>query len=420
MTYLDKEEGMSREEKSPPTSESHFTSASADFTALCHAQMRQLSQSIAMDWAGVYLTQRNATGQTQLIPIVIYPQANREQSIYESWTPLLINQKKYLKSAQENFLSTLPQQIILPLLDDTDVLGLLVVVRNEQNWLEKEFNQIEASASVLALARKIELNCSKFKNEVIQLERQKEKQQQYLDDLLHQLRNPVTALRTFARLLMRKLLPQENYQQVIKGIFRESERLTELLQDSPSRTIDLSITPEHSSLFLLEESGKLTVETLSLLEILEPLVNSFRVIAREKDLDLQMDLPKNLPLIRANAKALTEVISNLIDNALKYTPALTGKVLITAETEAAWVKIYLSDNGYGIPPSEQAQIFERHYRGKQTESAIAGSGLGLAIVKDLLDQMNGRIEVVSPAKIAKENQGLPGSTFIVWLLSVAD
>ena len=401
MNYLDRGD----KSRNSGDTEYEYSAPSKDFTALCQAQMHSLSQSLAMDWGGIYLTQRTATGQTELIPMTIYPQikATREDSLEESWQPLVINQGKYLK--------TLPQQIILPLLDETDVIGLLVVVRQEQNWLPQEFNQLEATAQVLSIARKIDLEASQWQQKAQQLEIEKRNQQNYLDDLLHQIKNPVTALRTFARLLLKKIRPQDNQQQTIQGIVRESERIAELLQKRTIYTEELSRDQETSSNFLIADGGKLNLEDFDLPEILEPLSNSAQVIAKEKGLNLQLEIADNLPQIRANPQATTEILSNLIDNAIKYTPS-GGQILITAQIGQNGVTTAISDSGYGIQPTEQLAVFERHYRGQHNHPDIPGTGLGLAIVKDLLEKMNGKIELISPT-----NQGA-GSTFIVWLPSI--
>jgi len=91
------------------------------------------------------------------------------------------------------------------------------------------------------------------------------------------------------------------------------------------------------------------------------------------------------------------VFSNLIDNALKYTPS--GKIYIQAGLEQSHLQGAISDTGPGIPPEDLEHIFERHYRGVQSSSEIPGTGLGLAIAKDLIEQMQGEIQVFSPASL---------------------
>lgn len=111
-------------------------------------------------------------------------------------------------------------------------------------------------------------------------------------------------------------------------------------------------------------------------------------------------------------------MNNLIDNALKYTPA-RGKVEILtcrrSTDKQNWLGIAIKDTGCGISPQDREHIFERHYRGVQAEGDILGSGLGLAIAKELVEQMNGEIELISPNNLA-EDEAFVGTTFIIWLL----
>jgi hypothetical protein len=113
------------------------------------------------------------------------------------------------------------------------------------------------------------------------------------------------------------------------------------------------------------------------------------------------------------------VLSNLLDNALKYTPA-GGQIYVQAGREQGHFQgVAISDNGCGIPPEDLEHIFERHYRGVQRSSKIPGTGLGLAIAKELVEQMQGEIQVFSPAQINTGSvAGRVGTTFIVWLPKV--
>jgi len=124
-------------------------------------------------------------------------------------------------------------------------------------------------------------------------------------------------------------------------------------------------------------------------------------------------------------------LSNLIDNALKYTPSggeidiQVGEKRRTPQGEL--IAISISDTGPGIPSQDLEHLFERHYRGVQASSAIPGTGLGLAIAKELIEQMHGEIKVFSPAQPgwtkrnsesamdkAQDNSEI-GTTFVVWL-----
>ncbi|WP_052128898.1 sensor histidine kinase [Neosynechococcus sphagnicola] len=163
----------------------------------------------------------------------------------------------------------------------------------------------------------------------------------------------------------------------------------------------------------------------SVLAILNPLIPSAQAIAQERGLILEVDLPDPLPPVHANLKTIQEAISNVIENALKYTPA-GGQIWIHAYQDHPavphddTVTIAISDTGPGISPGDQTHIFERHYRGSQAESDIPGSGLGLAIAHDLVQQMQGGIQVISPAQLPLNSQpafnpNYPGTTFLIWL-----
>jgi signal transduction histidine kinase len=134
-----------------------------------------------------------------------------------------------------------------------------------------------------------------------------------------------------------------------------------------------------------------------------------------------VNLPSNLPLIQANPQALREVLSNILDNALKYTPA-GGIIEIQVRLNANQLGVGISDTGPGIPQTDLEHLFERGYRGVQAAGEISGTGLGLAIARDLIQHMQGNIQVFSPKHpdwissiSAKSTELYPGTTFVVWL-----
>ncbi|MGL5879472.1 MAG: sensor histidine kinase, partial [Xenococcaceae cyanobacterium] len=286
---------------------------------------------------------------------------------------------------------------------------------------------VEQIANTLAIACYLDRRQLWYKQQLDRQENLRTIEHDRLDTFVHQLRNPITALRTFSKLLLKRLLPSDRDRSVAQGILRESDRVEDLLkqfnEEIELRSLERSplILPEANSVstsnFLLPSSF-FESEYLLVVEVLLPLLPSFEAIAQEKQIELISQLPANLSAVRANAKALREIFSNLIDNAIKYTPP-GGRVEIIAGIESNtptgnYQGIAIGDTGYGIPLEDRQHLFERHYRGAQAEGDIPGTGLGLAIAKELLEKMQGKIEVISPAR-SQNDSSLPGTTFIVWL-----
>jgi signal transduction histidine kinase len=120
-----------------------------------------------------------------------------------------------------------------------------------------------------------------------------------------------------------------------------------------------------------------------------------------------VDVPETLPPVLANRRNMEEVLSNLITNAIKYSPG-SGRVTVTAALVNDYICIRVRDTGIGISEEDQRQIFQRFYRVKDEKTRyINGTGLGLAIVKSILESHQGRIKIES-----REGQG---STFSVFL-----
>jgi signal transduction histidine kinase len=104
-------------------------------------------------------------------------------------------------------------------------------------------------------------------------------------------------------------------------------------------------------------------------------------------------LPPNLPLVCADADRLTEVLLNLLDNALRHAPP-GGQIEISGEVDGPFVRVSVADNGPGIGPEDRVHVFDRFYRAdKSRSSSTGGSGLGLAIVRALVEAHGGTIRV---------------------------
>lgn len=453
--------------------------ASSEFIALCRSQVALLNQGFGASMVAVYLTEQLVSGEeAKLVPIVAYPETSaaldktstlallpaRVDAILPPTAEVTKPAEALMKAAEvpretreqatSVSSSSLVQQrqIVLPLIHEDVVLGFLVIGREDRAWSDWERSQIEQVAETLAIACVLDQRYQWSEQSQRQQRLIQTQQHDILDNLLHQFRNPLTALRTFGKLLLKRLLPEDNNREVAASIVRESDRLQELLQqfdqvidvgnasltsltlppanarqaDAVSEASLIDIQPTlllPASSFLA--GSQLTLTPCSLIEVLAGMVNSAQAIAQEHRLTLQTTFPADLPLVQADAKALQEVFSNLVDNAIKYTPSggmiwlEVGKLPVPQA--AGFQAIAVSDNGLGIPAQDLKHIFERHYRGVQAETDISGSGLGLAIAQDLMQRMGGKIEVFSPAlisdqqKAAAGNLERPGTSFVAWL-----
>jgi signal transduction histidine kinase len=122
---------------------------------------------------------------------------------------------------------------------------------------------------------------------------------------------------------------------------------------------------------------------------------AIRPQAEARGLELALDLPLNLPLVVADPQRIGQVLRNLFNNALEFTPD-GGRVTLTARLDGSWVFLEVSDSGPGIAVEQLPFVFERFYRADPSRArATGGAGLGLAIVKQLVEAHGGRVWVKS-------------------------
>ena len=413
--------------------------SSTEFNTLCQSQITLLAERLGAVWSIVYLADEVIEdGETELFPLSIYPHAENllelpKIKMSEVWQQLQSHHYTQLLSSDliknnnrdgrnSKFEPAERKQLILPLIHKETFIGLLVTGREDREWLQTELKQIEEIARTLAIARFLELQYHWTKTELTIQENLRRVERDRLDNLIHQLRNPLTALRTFSKLLLKRVLPEDRNYKVARSLLEQSDRFQQLIEqfeaesssktasNSPTPLLEVSNNTEPSSNFLLP-SLNTELDSIDLTEIFEPLLNTTKAIATERNLQLQNNLPRSIPKVKGDFSALREIFNNLVDNALKYTPA-EGKIVLDLITEKTMLGIAIKDTGYGIPETDRERIFERHYRGVKAQSDIPGTGLGLAIAHELVTKMQGKIELISPNNLAQDN---PGTTFIVWL-----
>ncbi len=220
---------------------------------------------------------------------------------------------------------------------------------------------------------------------------------QFVSDVSHELRTPLSNIRLYLDLLSRG--PTERFDAYMETLSRETDRLVALIEDllAISRMDAGTITPE-------------PVE-VNLNVIAKGLVDDRCQLYADRDLDLQLNVDEDLPSVLADEKMISQVIANLMTNALHYTPP-GGEIVITTRQEdgddQAWVTLSVEDTGLGIPEAERSQIFERFFRGTASRKMkVPGTGLGLAISKEILNRHQGKITLSSNDQ--------EGTAFTIWL-----
>lgn len=232
----------------------------------------------------------------------------------------------------------------------------------------------------------------------VELKRLDAAKSEFISIASHQLRTPLTAIKGYISLVLEgsygKVVP--SVQDVLNKVYTVNNRMGQLVED----LLNISRI----------ESGRVQynfVET-SIEPIVADVVDMFVLMAKEKKLTLKMKLPKkSLPKLSLDVNKIREVISNLVDNALKYTRE--GSVTVSVEGEENAVVVRVADTGIGVDPGDVKRLFEKFTRSSETMKLdVSGTGLGLYVGKNFVEAHGGLLSVES------EGKG-KGATFVIRL-----
>jgi len=221
-------------------------------------------------------------------------------------------------------------------------------------------------------------------HDVTELRRLERVRQDFVANVSHEFKTPLTAIQGFAETLLAGALDDPN----------NNRRFLEIIREHAARLARL--TDDLLKLARIE-AGKLEIELfpVGLLELIEGCAETTLLKASRKQITLEIDLPPGLPAVRGDAGLLRDVLQNLLDNAIQYTQE-GGRVMVSATAGAREAVITIADTGIGIPVTEQERIFERFYRVDAARSREAGgTGLGLSIAKHIVEAHGGRLWVES-------------------------
>jgi two-component system phosphate regulon sensor histidine kinase PhoR len=221
-------------------------------------------------------------------------------------------------------------------------------------------------------------------HDVTELRRLERVRQDFVANVSHEFKTPLTAIQGFAETLLAGALDDpSNNRRFLEIIRNHAIRLARLTND----LLKLARI----------EAGKLEVEfsTVGLMELIEACAETTLLKADRKEITLEIEVPPKLPAVRGDAGLMRDVLQNLLDNAIQYTPH-GGHIRVTADAGDRDAVVTVADTGIGIPLADQERIFERFYRVDAARSREAGgTGLGLSIAKHIVEAHGGRLWVES-------------------------
>ncbi len=263
-----------------------------------------------------------------------------------------------------------------------------------------ESPQLQDELSLLInLAREAD---QRVANQVQELERMEHYRREFLGNVSHELKTPIFAIRGFAETLLDGALSDERVRRsFVKKVLRNANRLGNLAEDLAS--------------VARIEMGELSMDLrpLNLTELSREVLESLESMASDRKISLRLSTPPNLPEVLADHNHISQVLSNLIDNGIKYGREGGQVELIARKLHEGAIKVSVVDDGVGIAPEYIARLTERFFRIEPSRSSkLGGTGLGLAIVKHILSAHGSQLMI--------ESMPGEGSTFGFALLTAGD
>ena len=262
-------------------------------------------------------------------------------------------------------------------------------VNRSKKQLEQLEELVELRTADLAWANE---NLADANKELEGLSKEKDA---FLAVLTHDMRTPLTSIKGYGSILRDRELDRSQQEHIAKVILRSQDTLLDIVNN----LLEIGKMQSGNPVLLERSSFDLAL-------LVKGAAESLEALAMEKRITLNYDPVPSPVEITADDKKIQRVITNLISNAIKYTPD-EGEVFIGTSVNGKYAVVDVRDTGYGIPADELPYIFDRYSRVKKHQSIAIGTGLGLAIVKSLVEAHNGEIIVTSEEGV--------GSTFTLKL-----
>ena len=261
--------------------------------------------------------------------------------------------------------------------------------------------EIDSYDEIGQLAAAFNQMADTIQNSIREISEKEQHRRDLIANISHDLRSPLASIQGYLETILMKdqQISDAQRKRMLETIFKNALQLNRLVNElfEFSKLDARQVQPQ--------------IEPFSIAELTQDVILKFKPVADRRNIRLQLILPQtSLPLVLGDIGMIERALSNLIDNALNYTPP-GGAVMVTVEKEDHKVCVRITDTGKGIPAEDLPHIFERFYRVEKSrtrQSEPSGAGLGLAITKKIIDAHNSRITVKSePGKGTEFEFALP-------------
>lgn len=344
-----------------------------------------LTSSVLVTWVVFFHVQKTIRHN---IPLAL-PNADIEAALASLWTTLAVISLAGIVFAL-GLGWTLARRVMVPISEMVVVAEALRAghyKRRVRRLPPDELGRLGATLNQLG---------AEMTKKISELERLENVRRDFVANVSHEIKTPLTSIKGYVETLLAGAIDDPtNRLRFLEKIDRNAERLTSLVQDI------LSLAKIEA------EEGSLTLSATEWNAILASVIARQEDAIHQKSLKLRVHVPTTPVLVMGDKEGMTQVVDNLLTNAIKYTPD-GGRITITLVARTPWARLDVEDSGIGIPAEHLDRIFERFYRiDKARSRELGGTGLGLSIVKHLVSAMNGEVGVDSAVGV--------GSRFMVKL-----
>ena len=317
-------------------------------------------------------------------PYIVYILDNRE-------TAQALNSEMFTLIIEAMVLGLIISILLSFLLSKTMINPLQRLTDGIEEVAQGDFSrkiEVTSSDEIGQLTESFNAMAQQLESTIADLEREEQKRKDFVANVSHELRTPLTNIKSYAETLDDGIgdLPPEMEKRFLGVILNESDRMAHILQDL------LTLSRFDSG------RSELRLTRFPFARAVDDCYQAILMDAQNHSHTVELNLPDNLPEVRADRERIMQVMMNIVSNAIKYTPD-GGRIVLSAGVDGAKVWMSVDDNGIGIPEADRERIFERFYRVDKARSRQSGgTGLGLSIAQEIMLRHEGKLYLVDKAE----------------------